>query len=121
MKRPPGFPSGPNILLSASLPVRLSPADGDDAGQRTRPGANRMPVIAGFNHPCAALLADNLADMVRPDHDRADTGRPGPSPACPAPRQVEGRAGIAGNKLPHFPTAPRSRPPAEMPGMGVLT
>jgi hypothetical protein len=68
---------------------RLSPADGDDAGERARPSANRMAVIAGHDDPLAVLLADDFADMVRPDHDRADAGGSGPSPMRPIARQVK--------------------------------
>ena len=71
-----------------------------------------MTVIAGRDHPLAILLADDLADMMRPDYDRADAGRTGVAPMGPVAREVVGRTRIGADQLPHLPaTHAAGRPP----------
>src|SRR5580700_3055107 len=101
------------------MEIRLSPPNGDDAGERARPGADGMAIIAGLDDPHPVLLADDLADMVGPDHYRANTSRPGLAPADPAARQIERRARVAADELPHLPPAPGAGTAARMAGSGA--
>ncbi len=89
--------------------VRSSPPDGDCSGDRARPGANSVTVVAGLNDPLSAFLAHNLADMVRPDDHGAYARRSTVAPMRPVAREIECRAGIAADKPPHLPAAPRRR------------
>src|SRR5580698_5394421 len=101
------------MLLYEDFTAFSSPADRNGAGDRTRACAQRMPVVTGFDDPVAVLLSDNLADMVRPDHDGTDANRSGMAPMRPVAREVVFRSGIAADKLPHFPAAPRRRTAAK--------
>ena len=107
------------MLLYEDFTAFSSPADRNGAGDRTRACAQRMPVVTGFDDPVAVLLSDNLADMVRPDHDGTDANRSGMAPMRPVAREVVFRSGIAADKLPHFPAAPCSRATAEAAAVGA--
>jgi hypothetical protein len=46
--------------------------ESDGTGQRSRPCSNRMTVIAALHDPLTVQIADDLADVMRPNHDRAN-------------------------------------------------
>lgn len=118
--RPPGMPGGPLCCRPETMESSSAPPNGDGAANGARPGPQRVPVVAGFDHPLTALLTDDLADMVRPDHDGTDADRPAMTPMAPVTCQVVARTGIAADKLAHLPATPRRRPPAEAAIHGVL-
>ncbi len=71
-----------------------------------------MTVIAALHDPLAVFLADNLADVVAPDHDSADARTAGISAVMgPRARKVVGRTGVAGDLPAHIPAAPGAGTP----------
>ena len=77
--------------------------------------AQRMTVAAGFEDPPAVFMADDLADMMRPDDDGADAHRSGAAPMRPVAREVIRRPRVAPTRRrisqPHHAAGrPRSRP-----------
>jgi hypothetical protein len=51
--------------------IRIPECNG--TGQRSRPRPNGMTVIAALHNPLTVLLADDLADVVTPDDNRANS------------------------------------------------
>src|SRR5579883_1231731 len=98
------------LILAQSAYRRSAPADGNGACDRARPRAQRVPVIARFDHPLPVLAADDLTDVMRPHHHRADAGCAGMAPMRPVAGEVVRRAGIAADQLAHRPAAPGGRP-----------
>lgn len=69
-----------------------------------------MTVIAALHDPLAVLLADDLSDVVAPDHDRADARAAGVGSVMgPGACQIVGRSGIAADLATHVPAAPCAR------------
>jgi len=80
-----------------------------------------MTVIAALDDPLSILLADDLADVMAPDHDGANPGSTRVRAiVSPGAGQIIGRAGIAPDLTTHVPTAPRSRPAGIMAAAGVV-
>jgi hypothetical protein len=110
---------GTAVLPAARKPAKApwlgpaSPPEGDDPRQRSGTSPDGMAIIAASNNPLPVLLADNLSDVVRPDHDGADGGAASIDAIMrPCARQVVLRAGVTADLGAHVPTAPRSRPAA---------
>ena len=79
-----------------------------------------MTVVAGFDNPFSVLLTDDPPDMVRPHHHRSYSRRSRPTPTRPVARQIEGRARIGAQEVPHLPAAPRSRTRLAAPPYTVM-
>src|SRR5689334_3327295 len=78
-----------------------------------------MALIAGFNEPVAVAVraAANDADVVRPDHDRANLWAAGTrSDAGPVARQIEPRIGNAEHAT-HIGAAPGAAVAGVMPAV----
>jgi hypothetical protein len=70
-----------------------------------------MAIIAALHDPLAVLLADDLADMMRPDDDGADRRLPGVGAVMsPCPREIIFGTGIATDLPAHVPAAPGGWP-----------
>jgi hypothetical protein len=95
----------------------LSGTEGDSAGQRPRPGSNRMTVVSALDDPLAVFLTDDLPDVMAPDDNRADRRTTGVAAVMsPGSRKVVLRTGISPNLTAHVPAAPGGRPsPAHAP------
>src|SRR5579863_2466418 len=89
----------------------VSVTEGDGAGQRSRPGSNRMTVVSAFDDPLAVLLTDNLADVVAPDDNRAYRGPASVAAIVrPGSREVVLGTRISPNLTAHVPAAPGGWP-----------
>src|ERR1700729_2719788 len=97
--------------MSAGLERGVGVTEGNGAGQRSRPGPNRMTVVSTLDDPLAVLLTDNLPDVMAPDHNRAH-GRTAGVAAIVRPGSREVVLGTRiGSDLPaHVPSAPGGRP-----------
>ena len=81
---------GAALLLSGRDGCRQStPSDRDRAGDRPRPGADCMTVVAGLNDPLPVLLTDDFADMVRPNDNGSYPRRSRPTPMGPVASKVK--------------------------------
>jgi hypothetical protein len=52
------------------------------AGDGARPRAQSVAFVAGFDDPHGLLPADDLSDVVPPDHHRADASGSAVTPMC---------------------------------------
>jgi len=103
------FPGRP-LTLPKFCGDDLAPPEGDGAADRTWTGAHLVAaVIAGLNDPLPVFLADDLADVMRPDDHGADAGRACVSPSRPIAREVVFRPWVAADQLPHRPATPSGR------------
>jgi hypothetical protein len=72
-----------------------------------------VAIIAALHDPMTVLAADDFADMVAPDHDRADRRTARVMPVMrPGSRQVVAGAGIGTHLPAHVPSAPGPGPSA---------
>ena len=94
-------------------PARYGPLGATEcnrAGNRSRPGAHGVPIIAALNDPLAVLVAYDPSDMMGPHHDGADGGAARVcSIARPGASQIEGRARVASDLPAHVPPTPGAR------------
>lgn len=66
-----------------------------------------MTIVAALDNPLAVLMADDLSDVVRPNHDSAHRRATGAGTVmCPGARQIVLRPGIRTYLRSHVPTAP---------------
>jgi hypothetical protein len=61
-------------------------ADGNSSGQRASAGPYSAAVVARLHDPLAIFLADDAADVMRPDHHSTDMGRCGSANPRPITR-----------------------------------
>ncbi len=102
-------PSGLDRIraLACALHRGVRSPERNGARQRPRTRADRVAVIAALHDPLSILAADDLADVMTPDHDGADLRAARVrSIMSPRAREVEGRAGVAADLAPHIPPAP---------------
>lgn len=70
-----------------------------------------MAIVTALHDPLTVFLADDFADVVTPDDDRADGWATGiRSIMGPGPREIESGAGIAADLRAHIPSAPCGGP-----------
>jgi hypothetical protein len=65
------------LLVADGLERPVGIPERDGTGQRSRPGPNRIAVVAALHDPLTVQLANDLTDVVRPNHDRANGGSSG--------------------------------------------
>src|SRR6266851_4085362 len=101
-------PTTPRSLIWLTrLERRVGIPERDGTGQRSRTRPHGTAIIAALHEPLAVLLADDLADVVTPDNDRADGRSTGTGPIMsPGAGEVVGRAGVAADLPAHIPAAP---------------
>jgi hypothetical protein len=104
------FPRRPPYLVFSKS--GLSPPYGNRSTYGAGTGASGVIVVARLDDPHSVFFPYNLADVMRPNHHRADAGRPGMTPARPVPRKIVFGARIVGYKLPHLPTTPSAWTPS---------
>jgi hypothetical protein len=83
-------------------------ANGDGAGERTCSWSHTATVVAGSYDPLTVLLADNLADVMWPDHHSANVGGCRRAHVRPIARKPEFAALLAmyAKLIGHFSAAP---------------
>ncbi len=121
-KKKTPVPSAPGSLMSATgLERGVSSPERNGPGQRPRTRPNSVAIVAALHDPLTAILADDLADVMTPDNDRADRRSTGIRPIMsPRPGEVIGRAGVAADLPAHIPPAPCPGPAGIMVTTGVV-
>jgi hypothetical protein len=56
--------------------ISVRSSERNPARQRSRAGSNSMAIVSTLDDPLAVLATDDLADVMAPDHDRADGQAP---------------------------------------------
>src|SRR3569832_1112708 len=73
-----------------------------------------MTVVSALDNPLAILLADNLADVVAPDHDRTDRRTAGVGAIMrPGTREVVLRPWVGQDLMAHVTSTPGPRPASQ--------